>query len=78
MTALAQIPHAADDSSALPARLGQWLARTPVRLGLLLLACAVPRIIVACRLTAIGDDAYSYLHVADSLERGRFTQALEF
>ncbi len=49
-----------------------------MRLGLLLLACAVPRIIVACRLTAIGDDAYSYLHVADSLERGRFTQALEY
>jgi Dolichyl-phosphate-mannose-protein mannosyltransferase len=75
--ALATNPRATD-GSALPARLGEWLARTPVRLGLLLLACAVPRIIVACRLTAIGDDAYSYLHVADSLERGRFTQALEY
>jgi hypothetical protein len=76
--AVATIARAAEDSSALPARLGQWLTRTPVRLGLLLLACAVPRIIVACRLTAISDDAYSYLHVADSLERGRFTQALDY
>ncbi len=76
--ALAQRSRAATDGSARPAQFAQWLARTPVRLGLLLLACAVPRVIVAYRLTAVSDDAFSYLHVADSLERGRFTQALDY
>ncbi|HXY33386.1 MAG TPA: glycosyltransferase family 39 protein [Planctomycetaceae bacterium] len=67
-----------DDSSASFARLGEFLSRTSVRLGLLLLACLVPRVIVACRLPAICDDGYSYLHVADSLQRGRLDQALEY
>src|SRR5580700_2705533 len=60
------------------ARLVQILSRTSVRLGLLLVACAVPRIVVACKLSAICDDGYSYLHVADALERGRLDQALEY
>ena len=65
-------------SSAGLARLGPILSRTSVRLGLLLVACAVPRIVVACKLSAVCDDGYSYLHVADALERGRLDQALEY
>ncbi|HEV8069819.1 MAG TPA: glycosyltransferase family 39 protein [Planctomycetaceae bacterium] len=65
-------------SSAGFARLVQILSRTSVRLGLLLVACAVPRIVVACKLSAVCDDGYSYLHVADALERGRLDQALEY
>jgi hypothetical protein len=59
-------------------RLGQFLSQTSVRLGLLLLACLVPRVVVACKLSAVSDDGFSYLHVADALERGRFEQALEY
>ncbi len=59
-------------------RLRQLLSRTSVRLGLLLLACLVPRVVVACKLAAISDDGFSYLHVADALERGRLDQALEY
>jgi hypothetical protein len=58
--------------------LAQLLSRTSVRLGLLLVACLVPRIVVACKLSAVCDDGYSYLHVADALERGRLDQALEY
>ncbi len=76
--ALANSARVTNNSNAFSIRLGHWLARTPVRLGLLLLACAAPRIFVAWRLTSISDDAYSYLHVADALERGRFAQALEY
>jgi Dolichyl-phosphate-mannose-protein mannosyltransferase len=60
------------------ARLVQILSWTSVRLALLLVACAVPRIVVACKLSAVCDDGYSYLHVADALERGRLDQALEY
>jgi hypothetical protein len=60
------------------ARLGPTLSRTSVRLGLLLVAYALPRIVVACNLSAVCDDGYSYLHVADALERGRLDQALEY
>ncbi|HEV8000646.1 MAG TPA: glycosyltransferase family 39 protein [Planctomycetaceae bacterium] len=58
--------------------LGQFLSQTSVRLGLLLLACLVPRVVVACKLSAVCDDGFSYLHVADALERGRIEQALEY
>jgi hypothetical protein len=61
-----------------PTRLGQLFSRTSVRLALLLLVCLVPRIVVACKLSAVCDDGFSYLHIADSLERGRLGQALEY
>ncbi len=59
-------------------RIGQLVSQTSVRLGLLLLACLVPRVVVACKLSAVSDDGFSYLHVADALERGRLAQALEY
>jgi hypothetical protein len=49
-----------------------------VRLGLLLLACLVPRMIVAWKLPSVCDDGFSYLHIADSLNRGRLDQALAY
>jgi Dolichyl-phosphate-mannose-protein mannosyltransferase len=61
-----------------PRLLEPALSRTSVRLSLLLVTCLVPRLIVACRLSSVGDDGYSYLHVADSLERGRLAQAFEY
>jgi Dolichyl-phosphate-mannose-protein mannosyltransferase len=67
-----------DDSTVGLARLGQLLSRTSVRLGLLLLACLVPRAVLACKLVAVSDDGFSYLHIADALERGRLAQALEY
>jgi Dolichyl-phosphate-mannose-protein mannosyltransferase len=71
-------PAERDGSPASLVRLGRFLSRTSVRLGLLLLACLLPRIVVACRLSAVSDDGFSYLHVADALERGRLDQALEY
>jgi hypothetical protein len=65
-------------SAAGLARLGEFLSRTSVRLGLLMLACLVPRVVVACKLVAVSDDGFSYLHIADALERGRLDQALEY
>jgi Dolichyl-phosphate-mannose-protein mannosyltransferase len=52
--------------------------QSQLRIGLLLLACLVPRIVVAWRLPTVCDDGFSYLHIADSLDRGRFDQALEY
>jgi hypothetical protein len=49
-----------------------------VRLGLLLLACLVPRIIVAFKLPSVCDDGFTYLHIADALDRGRLDQALDY
>jgi hypothetical protein len=56
----------------------RFLSRTDVRLGIVLVVCFVPRAIAAWRLPAVCDDAYYYLHVADSLERGRVARALEY
>ena len=74
----ATIVREPEDSTANLGRLGQLLSQTSVRLGLLLLACLVPRVVVACKLAAVCDDGFSYLHVADALERGRLDQALEY
>lgn len=54
------------------------LSKPAVRWGLLLLACLVPRMIVACKLPSVCDDGFSYLHIADSLDRGRLDQALAY
>jgi hypothetical protein len=54
------------------------LSRTDVQLGILLIVCFIPRALAAWRLPAVCDDAYYYLHVADSLDRGRFARALEY
>lgn len=54
------------------------LSRTDVQLGIVLALCVIPRAIAAWRLPAVCDDAYYYLHVADSLDRGRFARALEY
>jgi hypothetical protein len=65
-------------SITIAARLANFASGTPVRVVLLLVACLVPRVIVACKLTAVCDDGYLYLHVADALERGRWEDALEY
>jgi len=49
-----------------------------VQLALVLIICFVPRAIAAWKLPAVCDDAYYYLHVADSLDRGRFARAMEY
>ncbi len=49
-----------------------------MRLGLILILCFVSRAIVAWRLPAVCDDAYYYLHVADSLQRGHIARGLEY
>ena len=54
------------------------LSRTDVRLVIVLVCCFVPRAIAAWRLPAACDDAYYYLHVADSLQGGRVARALEY
>src|ERR1700683_3445854 len=56
----------------------RFLARTDVRLGIVLIVCLIPRAIAAWRLPAVCDDAYYYLHVADSLQRGRVARAMEY
>ena len=52
--------------------------RTDVQLAFILIVCFVPRALAAWKLPAVCDDAYYYLHVADSLDRGRFARALEY
>jgi 4-amino-4-deoxy-L-arabinose transferase-like glycosyltransferase len=59
-------------------RASQLLSRTDVRLALVLVLAFVPRAIAAWRLTAVSDDAYYYLHVADSLQRGNIARGLEY
>jgi hypothetical protein len=54
------------------------LSRTSVLVAVLVVLCLVPRVIFACRLSCLCDDGYSYLHVADALERGKLDQALEY
>jgi dolichyl-phosphate-mannose-protein mannosyltransferase len=56
----------------------RFLSRTDVRLGIVLVVCFIPRVIAAWRLPAACDDAYYYLHVADSLQGGRVARALEY
>jgi hypothetical protein len=56
-----------------------WFAsRTDVQLAIVMIVCFIPRAIAAWRLPAVCDDAYYYLHVADSLDKGRFARALEY
>ena len=59
-------------------RASRFFSRTDVRLGIVLVVCFVPRAIAAWRLPAVCDDAYYYLHVADSLQGGRVARALEY
>jgi hypothetical protein len=68
-------PCDAEPSLRVPPRL---LMRTDVRLALILIVCFIPRAILAWKLTAVCDDAYYYGHLADSLDRGHFEQALEY
>ncbi len=56
----------------------RFLDRTDVRLGIVLIVCLIPRAIAAWRLPAVCDDAYYYLHVADSLQRGALARAMEY
>lgn len=56
----------------------RFVNRTDVQLALVLVACFVPRALAAWKLPAVCDDAYYYLHVADSLDRGRFARAMEY
>ena len=56
----------------------QIASRTDVQLAIVLIACVVPRAIAAWRLPAVCDDAYYYLHVADSLDKGRVERAMEY
>jgi 4-amino-4-deoxy-L-arabinose transferase-like glycosyltransferase len=58
-----------------------WLTlarRTDVQLAIVLVVCFIPRAIAAWRLPAVCDDAYYYLHVADSLDKGRLARAMEY
>jgi 4-amino-4-deoxy-L-arabinose transferase-like glycosyltransferase len=59
-------------------RASQFFSRTDVRLGFVLILCFVARVIAAWRLSAVCDDAYYYLHVADSLQRGHLARGLEY
>jgi len=61
-----------------PVKGSQFFSRTDVQLGLVLILCFVPRAIAAWRLSAVCDDAYYYLHVADSLQRGHLARGLEY
>ena len=56
----------------------RFVSRIDVRLGIVLVVCFIPRAIAAWRLPAACDDAYYYLHVADSLQGGRVARALEY
>jgi len=61
--------------------LRNWLrfaSRTDVQLAIVMIVCFIPRAIAAWRLPAVCDDAYYYLHVADSLDKGRFARAMEY
>ncbi len=61
--------------------LRNWLRfanRTDVQLSIVMIVCLIPRAIAAWRLPAVCDDAYYYLHVADSLDKGRFARAMEY
>src|SRR3984957_5335432 len=53
-------------------------SRTDVQLAFVLIICFVPRALAAWKMPAVCDDAYYYLHVADSLDRGRFARAMEY
>src|SRR5579872_3247493 len=71
-------PAQSERSVPLSNRFFRLAKRTDVQVGSLLVVCLIPRAIAAWRLPAVCDDAYYYLHVADSLDRGRFARAMEY
>jgi hypothetical protein len=65
-------------SSSTASSLIRLAKRTDVQLACVLVTCFIPRALAAWRLPAVCDDAYYYLHVADSLDRGRIARAMEY
>jgi hypothetical protein len=59
-------------------RASRLLARTDTRVGVIIVLCLIPRAVVAWSLPAACDDAYTYIHFADSLERGDLAEALYY
>lgn len=56
----------------------RFLSRDDLRLPLLLIACLIPRAIVALKLRTVCDDGYFYLQLADSLEQGDIAKSLDY
>jgi len=59
-------------------RIFRFLSRDDLRLPLLLIACFIPRAIVAFRLRTVCDDGYFYLQLADSLDEGNIAKSLDY